>query len=154
MSGIPGSYGKFIYNFSRNCQTVFQSSCTTYTFFKFSPMVVCACLFLFVPLVLYFSFLFPAFLLVTCAFFVEFQFDLSIVFLNVFLCVAFVSGTYITYQSTFFPVPANWRNLIFFYLLLLIIEFENYMRQCCNFCSNCQTHSNSQERAAPGGPVV
>ena len=37
MSGISGSYGEFIFNFSRNSQTVFQNSCTILYCFHILP---------------------------------------------------------------------------------------------------------------------
>lgn len=46
MSGISGSYGEFIFNHSRNCQTVFQNSCTILYFFHILPSTG-LCLFVF-----------------------------------------------------------------------------------------------------------
>ena len=68
MSGISGSYGEFIFNFSRNCQTVFQNSCTILYFFSHSSQhwFVPFC-FLFVSSVSYFFF--SAFPLITYTFF-------------------------------------------------------------------------------------
>ena len=61
MSGIAGSYGKFILNFSRNCQTVFQVTAPFYTFFTFLPTLICAFLVSVCPLCSLFLFSFSFF---------------------------------------------------------------------------------------------
>lgn len=95
MSGIAGLYGRFIFYLWRNCRTVFPSGCIILYFpHILTNTDLCLSFCLFVPSVLYFSFLFSASLLATCLFFSEIHFDLALIFLSVILCVAFFRGCF------------------------------------------------------------
>ena len=162
MSGISGSYGEFIFNFSRNCQTVFQNSCTILYCFHILPstglcLFVC-CLFLLFLI----SFFLPSHWLLIHFLRIPFWFisRMSIwahtqkqylgayFYVYLFLVVALhIIYLYNLSSSTFLSVPVNWRNFIFLYPLLLMIGFENHRKQYYNFCFNCQTPANSKGEA-------
>ena len=101
MSGILGSYGEFIFNFSRNCQTVFQNSCTILYFFHILPSTG-LCLFVFCLFPLFFLLFLPSpWLLLYIFLRIPFWFiswmiiwahTQKIVFGGIFLCVSFSSG--------------------------------------------------------------
>ena len=110
MSGIAGSYGKFMFKFSKNCKTVLQRRRTSLRFLHTLASTGLCLSFVFCLFPLFcIPFLFLAFWLATCALVLEFHFDLSVEFLSVFLCVApgITLYTQNLSQSAFLPVPVN-----------------------------------------------